>query len=34
MDMEHFKALKEGKDQLISALKLSRKRGGDQHFEE
>ena len=28
MDMERFKALKEGKDELISALKLSRKRGG------
>ena len=28
MDMERFKALKEGKIQLISALKLSRKRGG------
>jgi hypothetical protein len=28
MDMEHFKALKEGKNELISALKLSRKRGG------
>lgn len=29
MDMEHFKVLKEGKNELISALKLSRKRGGD-----
>ena len=28
MDMERFKALKEGKNELISALKLSRKRGG------
>ena len=28
IDMEHFKALKEGKNELISALKLSRKRGG------
>ena len=28
MDMEHFKALKEGKKELISALKLSIIRGG------
>ena len=28
MDMERFKALKKGKNGLISALKLSRKRGG------
>ena len=28
MDMERFKALKEGKNELISVLKLSRKRGG------
>ena len=28
LDMERFRALKEGKDELISALKLSRKRGG------
>jgi hypothetical protein len=28
MDMERFKALKEGKNELISVLKLSRKPGG------
>ena len=28
IDMEHFKALKEGKNELISALKLSIKHGG------
>ena len=28
MDMECFKALKEGKDELISAIKMSRQRGG------
>jgi hypothetical protein len=28
MDMERFKTLKEGKNELISVLKLSRKRGG------
>ena len=28
MDMERFKTFKEGKNELISALKLSRKRGG------
>jgi hypothetical protein len=33
-DMERFKALREGKDQLSSALKLSRKRDGGLHFEE
>jgi hypothetical protein len=33
LDMERFKALKEGKNELIFALKLSRKRGG-LNFEE
>jgi hypothetical protein len=34
IDMECFKALKEGKNELISAIKLSRKRGGGLNFEE
>ena len=33
-DMECFKDLRDGKDQLCSALKLSRKRDGGLHFEE
>ena len=33
-DMECFKDLRDGKDQLSSALKLSRKRDGGLHFEE
>jgi hypothetical protein len=34
MDMECFKTLKDGKNQLISALKLSRKCDGGLNFEE